>query len=225
MSNKITLNDFGRLVKPKILTEVFLLHNQDVDPNNWWHQVLRLNATSKSYKKDMIAGTYGDTLEKLFSTLEIDKYVGVISSFIVFHSGKYKFVNSIEESKRLQSQKGKHYSIRAIGITIHKEYDPTTHKLGDVWDMMFSNQPIKWYYKPKHLIPIEDVEQFNNVQVGDMIVFKKTQALVINVKELSRLKFYSNCSWTKKSITVLSGNQARQVRLITNRPYQVIKHH
>lgn len=225
MSKKIDLNDYGRLVKLKVLTEAFLLCNpeKNVEPHNWWSQVCRLSFNSKSYKKDMLIGLYGERLDKLFSGLDVNAYVGVISSFLVFHAGKYQIITTAEEAQRVMSLHSRRLSVRAVGIKIHKSYDRETRELGPAWEMT-DRSSVVWYYKLKHVIPVEDVEQYNKVEVGDMLVFKKTQALVTKVKRVSRQKFYSTCSWTDKKITVLSGKQGKQVRLITSRPYEIIKH-
>ena len=73
MSNKITLEDFGKLVKPKVLVEAFLLCNKDVDAGDWWKKVIVLNANSKSYKRDTIESTYGVSINSLFNELDINK--------------------------------------------------------------------------------------------------------------------------------------------------------
>ena len=82
MAKKITLNDFGRLVKPKILTEAFILCNQDkVDPYNWWYHSLHFNQLYPSYKRDMLISIYGERLEKLFVNLTLNSYTASITSF------------------------------------------------------------------------------------------------------------------------------------------------
>ena len=222
MSKKIDLNDFGRLVKPRILTEAFLLCNFDhIDLHNWWKQVLVLDMFSKSYKKDTIVSNYGLKLNELFEGLDIENYVASIISFIVLHDGKYKLVSTTQEAEILFSMRKKFY-IRAVGIEIFKKYNRDTKEVYEPWESTQKTN-ITWFYKLKHIIPVEIVEQHNDVETGDLIIFSKTQALVTNVKVLKRTKFYSTCSWTKKKITVLSGNKAYQVRLDINRPFEIIK--
>ena len=226
VAKKIGLEDLGRLVKPKVLTEVFLRcildEDRHVDPYDWWLQVNKLARSSKTYKKDMLVGTYGQGLSTLFGSLDINSYVGVICSFIVFQGGEYHDVNTSEEVQRILLGNSRGWSIRAVGVKIYRSYDYSKLSPLMPWEPTGS-EVINWYYRPRHLVPIEDVEQFNNVAEGDLIVFKKTQALVIKVKTLRRPRFYNSCSWTAKKVTVLSGGQANQVRLVTNRPYEVIQ--
>ena len=221
---RVELSDFGRLVKPKVLTEAFLRCKtiRPIDPHEWWNQVNNLSFRSKTYKQDTIIGTYGQGLNTLFSDLNIDTYVGSSTSLVIFHAGEYSFIDSPEKAKKILEQKNRRYHIRAVGLKLYKDYDPKTRQVGQVWEPT-NNPSVVWYYKMRHVIPIEDVEQYNSLSVGDMIAFKKTQALVVKVKSLKRHKFYNYCSWTSKKITVLSGSQAHQVRMLTNRPYQIIK--
>lgn len=221
MSNKITLEDFGKLVKPKVLVEAFLLCNKDVDAGDWWKKVIVLNANSKSYKRDTIESTYGVSINSLFNELDINTYIATVNSFVVFHQGRYQFVYNTEQAKKIIASK-RRYSIRAVGVAIHHSYDVATKALGDTWQAT-DIPTIQWFYHPKHLIDAEIVEVYESVGVGDMLVFKKTQALVTKIKTLKRNKFWITCSWTRKKITMLNGSTGHQVRLNTNRAFTVLK--
>ena len=221
MTNKITLEDFGKLVKPKILVEAYLLCNKDVDAGDWWKKVIVLNANSKSYKRDTIESTYGISADKLFNELDIDTYIAVVNSFVVFHHGTYQFVYTSEQAAKIIRSK-KRYSIRAVGVEIYHSYDAATKALGDLWRAT-DIPTIQWFYHPKHLIDAEIVEAYESVEVGDMLVFMKTQALVTKIKTLQRKKFWATCSWTRKKITMLNGSTGHQVRLNTNRKFTVLK--
>jgi hypothetical protein len=221
MSNKITLEDFGKLVKPKVLVEAFLLCNKDVDAGDWWKKVIVLNANSKSYKRDTIESTYGVSINSLFNELDINTYIATVNSFVVFHQGRYQFVYNAEQAKKIIASK-RRYSIRAVGVAIYHSYDLATKALGDIWQAT-DISTIKWFYHPKHLIDAEIVEAYESVGVGDMLVFKKTQALVTKIKILKRNKFWITCSWTRKKITMLNGSTGHQVRLNTSRTFTVLK--
>ena len=222
MSKKITLKDFGRLVKPKVLTEAFLLcGGGNIDIDKWWRRVNQLSRSSKTYKKVTIEGTFGEKIDPLFQSLQVNDYVAVINSFIVFHNFSYSHITTQTEVNRLLQEKRRVYVI-AAGVTIHKTYNIETHALGEVWQPT-NNQSICWIYNLGHLIPIEDVELYNSVETGDLLMFDKSQAVVTKVKTLKRRKFYDTCSWTNKKITVLNGSAGRQVRLITSRSYKIIK--
>lgn len=196
MSNKITLEDFGKLVKPKILVEAFILCNKDIDAEDWWKKVTTLNANSKSYKRDTIESIYGGSINSLFSELDINTYIATINSFVIFHRGRYQFVYNAEQAKNIIASKIR-YSIRAVGVAIHHSYDVATKALGEIWQA--TNIPtIQWFYHARHLIDAEIVEAYESVGVGDMLVFKKTHALAIKVKILKRNKFWMTCSWTRR---------------------------
>jgi len=217
----LQLKDFGKLYKVKLLAQAFILCNNFIDPGDWWNKVLALNANSISYKKDTIEGTYGQSLEKLFSQLDIDEYVVEITSFLVFTNFNYKIVRNAQEAEII-IKSGKRWSIRAVGVKFYHSYDKQTNKLGDVWKPT-TIPSIEWFYFPSHLIDLQTVEQYNSINVGDMLAFMKIQALVLSVKTLKRTKFWTTCSWTKKKITILNGSTGRQMRLNLNRRYDIIK--
>lgn len=216
MINKLTLNDFGKLVKPKVLIEAFLLCNKEVDAGDWWRKVITLSLNSLSYKRDTIESTYGTSLNSLFANLDITTYVGVITSFVVFHQGKYMFVNNKQQADIITHSK-KRYSIRAVGVMLYH-----TKSLTDPWEPT-AISTIQWFYSPHHLIDNDFVELYESICVGDMLVFKKTQALVTNIKVLKRKKYWSTCSWTRKKITMLNGTTGNQMRLSTNRAFSILK--
>lgn len=221
MARRITLNDFGRLIKPKILTEAFILCNQDkVDPYNWWYHSLHFNQLYPSYKRDMLVSIYGERLEKLFANLPLNSYVAEITSFLVFFQRKYHFISNATQAQQIM-QSGKKWSIRAVGVKLYKNYDISNKTVKDVWE--YDSPTIAWYFRLNHVLPIEEVELYNSIEVGDMVFFKKTQAFVTNVKTSNRRKWWNKCSWTDKQITVLSGSLGRQFKLNTTRPYQIIK--
>lgn len=222
MTKKIGLDDIGRLIKPRLLTEAFLLCNFDdgqLDVHGWWRQVIRHTAFSKNWKKDVISSTYGKRLDQLFKGLDINGYVGVITGFIVFCEGRNQLVTSVEQAQMLKAVRGKK-SVRAALVRFHTSYNPETKELGPVWEPT-STKTISWVFKLKHLIPLEEVEKFNKIQVGDLIMFTKSTALVVEVRQYHRRKFYSVCSWTDKKVITLSGGKGTQFRLNTNRPYTV----
>jgi hypothetical protein len=216
MSIKITLQDFGKLVKPKILVEAYLLCNKDVDAGDWWKKVVTLDANSKSYRCDTIQSIYGTSLNHLFESIDIETYVGVVSSFIVFHQGAYKFVNNREEAEKILSS-NKRYVVRGVGLKLYYTKDLTAG-----WEPT-EVSTIQWFYRPMHLIDLETIESYESICVGDMLVFKKTQALVTGIKTLKRKKFWATCSWTRKKITILNGSTGHQMRLNTNRPFTILK--
>jgi len=221
MALKLHLKDFGKIYKVKILAEAFILCNGLIDAGDWWCKVVALNANSKSYKHDTIESTYGSSLDKLFSQLDIDEYVVEISSFLIFTNRGYRFVRTIQEADNV-IKTGKRWTIKAVGVKIYHSYNPETKSLGKIWEPT-ALPTIEWFYLPRHFVDLETTQLYNSIDAGDMIAFKKTQAFVASAKILKRSKFWITCSWTKKKITILNGSTGRQIRLTTSRNFTVIK--
>jgi len=221
MTSKLQLKDIGKLYKVKMLAEAFILCNNVIDAGDWWRKVVALNANSRSYKHDTIESTYGLSLDKLFSQLDIDQYVVEVCSFVIITNGGYRFIRNNQEAENV-IKTGKRWSIRAVGVKIYHSYDPETKTLGKIWEPT-SLPTIEWFYLPRHFVDLDIAQLYNSINVGDMVVFKKTQAFVASVKTLKRKKFWATCSWTKKKITVLNGSTGRQMRLTTSRDYTVLK--
>lgn len=212
------LSDFGRLVKPKTLVQAFMMcHHDHLDPDRWWRNVKKNHAHSKSFKKDMITGTYGMELNKLFSALDVDSYVGRIVSFLVVHRGAYLVVKSPDEVAALVS-KGGRLTIIAAGL---KFYTDLAAKPSDAWRGTSSDQ-FTWFFVPRQLVPLELVAQYNGAAPGDLVMYSKSHGVVKEVTTTKRTKFWATCSWTRRTVMVLSGQGAKPTKLSVDRPYRLV---
>jgi hypothetical protein len=219
---KFSIKDFGRVVKPKILLRAFILcKHQDFDPDSWWRKTKENNRVSRTFKKDMISGTYGMDFKKLFQNLQQNSFVCQITSFLIFHRGSYKLVSSPEETVSL-NLKNK-IVICAVGVKFFNSYNSNTKEPEYPWK--FTEQDnILWLFQPKQLIPIELIEQYENAEVGDLIVYSKSNGLVSKVTKLKNKKsWWAVSNWTNKQVIVISGQSAKPHKLSVERPYKFIK--
>lgn len=219
---KFSIKDFGRVVKPKILLRAFILcKHQDFDADSWWRKVKANNRVSSTYKKDMISGTYGMDFKKLFESLSKNNFACQINSFLVFHKGTYKLISSQEDLINLNSNNK--VVICAIGVKFFNNYNSLTKEITDPWK--FTEQDnILWLFSPKQLIPIETVEQYENAEVGDLVVYAKTHGVISKITTARPKKsWWAVSSWTNKQVIVLSGQNAKATKLSIERPYNLIK--
>ena len=218
---KFALTDLGKLVKPKVLIKAFLLcKHEHFDVDKWWRKSKLNHNASRTYKRDMISGTFGMELSEIFEELSLENYIAQITSFVVFHNRNYKLVKNENDINNLQT--GQRITICAVGVNIYKSYDPTTKELGELWNLS-AEKHISWFFVPHQLIPLELIEQYNSAEVGDLVLYKKSHGVVSSVKRMSRLRYYSVCSWTGKQVMVISGQEAKETNLSVDRPYTLIK--
>jgi hypothetical protein len=219
---KFTIKDFGKIVKPKILLEAFILHkHRNFDADSWWRRAKENNRLSKTFKKDMISGTYGMEFKKLFETLPQQSFVCQINSFLIFYKGSYNFISSEEEINALSSKSK--VIICAIGVKFFNSYNSADKTLGEPWKLTDQDN-ILWLFNPKQLIPIELVEQYENAVEGDLIVYSKSHGLVSKVSKLKPKKnWWSVSNWATKQVIILSGQNAQPHKLSVDRPYKFIK--
>lgn len=219
---KFSIKDFGKVVKPKILLRAFILcKHQDFDADSWWRKVKANNRVSSTYKRDMISGTYGMDFKKLFQNLSQNNFVCQINSFLIFYKGTYKLISSQEDLISLNSKNK--IVICAIGVKFYNKYNSTTKEVEDPWK--FTEQDnILWLFSPKQLIPVELVEQYENAEIGDLVVYSKSHGVVSKIT-ISKPKksWWAISNWTNKQVIVISGQNAQPNKLSVERPYDLIK--
>mgnify|MGYP003351186812 CR=1 FL=1 len=179
---KFSIKDFGKVAKPKILLRAFILYkHQDFDADSWWRKAKENNRLSRTFKKDMISGTYGMEFKKLFQNLDQNNFVCQINSFLIFHRGTYKLICSLEEANNLDFKNK--IVICGIGVKFFNSYNSATKQLENPWKITEQDNII-WLFPPKQLIPIELVEQYENAEVGDLVVYSKSHGLVSKITKL-----------------------------------------
>lgn len=214
MSERIGLGDFGKLVRPKTLTDVFLLNpSATPDIEDWWIENRKLSHSSTTFNKDMLAGTYGMNLDVLFSDLSINSYHCKITSFLVLVSSEYKLLTTPEQAEFYKIRKPK-AKVKAVGVTIFKNSN-------EIWKP--NDSGLVWLFRPRSLVRMEDVKLFEVIEVGDIIQFQKTAGMIVKVLEVRRKRFYLSTSWTNRSITFLTGSTGKLLQLNLDRPFKIIK--
>ncbi len=214
MGERIGLGDFGKLARPKTLTDVFLLNpSATPDLEDWWIENRKLSYSSTTFNKDMLAGTYGMNLDVLFSDLSIDSYHCQITSFLVLVSSEYKLLTTLEQIEFYKTRKPK-AKVKAVGVTIFKNSQ-------EVWNP--NDSGLVWLFRPRCLVRLEDVKLFEEVETGDVLQFQKTNGMVMRVLKVRRKRFYLSTSWTNRSITYLTGTTGKLLQLNPDRPFKLIK--
>lgn len=160
-------------------------------------------------------------LKDVFAELDLNEYVCRIDSFIVLHFGKHKHIRSSEELATLVSQSGR-ITVKAVGVSIWAD-----RSLSTGWfPTNKQTDTVTWFFKPQHLVPITVADTYDSLNPGDLLAFKQTMAVVIDVKKIRRPKFYNSCSWTSNKITIVSGKKFTSIlRLTTGRSYKVVRSH
>ena len=219
---KFSIKDFGRIVKPKILLRAFILcKHQDFDSDSWWRKAKENNRLSRTFKKDMISGTYGMEFKKLFQSLSQNNFVCEISSFLIFHRGSYKLISSQEELSNLDFKNK--IVICAIGVKFFNSYNSQIKRAENAWNVTKQDN-ILWLFQPKQLIPIELIEQYENAEIGDLVVYSKSHGLVSKITKLKNKKnWWAVSNWTNKQVIVISGQNAKPHKLSVERPYKFVK--
>lgn len=218
---KFLPNDFGKIVKPKVLLRAYIMCRHDnFDPDLWWRKTRENNRASRTFRRDMISGTYGMDFPKLFSDLPQETFVAQITSFLVVHRGTFKLVHNHDELNHLNT--GNRVIVCAVGVKFYKSYDSETKQLGEPWKPTAQGH-ISWFFSPRQLIPFETIEQYNSAEIGDLVMYSKSHGMVNSIKTMKRHKFWAVCSWTNRKIIVLSGQGARPTKLSVDRPYKLIK--
>lgn len=218
---KFTIKDFGKIVRPKTLLEAYILcKHENFDADSWWHKVRTNTILSRTFKKDMISGTYGMDFRKLFATLFRDTFVCQINSFIVFHRGIYKLVTSPEEVEPLNDNS--RIVVCAVGVKFFNQFDPKTNTTSNPWKITEDKQ-ILWFFRPKNLISIDIVQQYENAEVGDLVIYTKTHGLISKITYSKIKAWWAKTSWTRKKVTVLSGQNSKPHKLSIDRPYELVK--
>lgn len=210
-------NTFGKLVKLRVLTEVFVYNkpqDAEVDFDEWWKRVAKLSRHSKSYKKDTIVGTYGKSLDEMFCSLSVDDYVAQITSIVVFTGGKYVHLSTKQAIDQYESKR-RRVRIMAFGVKIFTDREATLP-----WRETGS---VVWLYRPNQIVDLEIVDRYNSVKPGDMLEFKRSEhgAMVVRSNLVNRRKFYGSTSWTRKSVVVLSCNTGKTYKLPPDKWFQL----
>lgn len=203
-----------------MLRALLMCKHDHFDLDSWWRKSKENVRMSKTFKRDMISGTYGMRFDKLFKDLNQEEYIGKITSFIVLHAGEYKLINSKEELEQLQS--GYRITIQAIGVHFFLNYNKETRQVGEPWKIT-QQESILWFFSPKQLVRFDSIAQYEQAEVGDLVMYKRSHGLVSKIRTLPKKRWWASSSWSRKQVMVISGQDAHAQKLSIERPYKLIK--
>ena len=230
----------GLLVRPRVLSHVFLYQkNVGIDIERWWKGVDPYYRYRSYLQPDQLVGGYDSSLPSLFAGLSIGDtskdlstaYVGVITSFIVYLHGQYYHMDSTEKATELEARVKRMYgkyaslSVAALGIRFYMGMakDPKTGKIVPVnpWEHTDVDSQNIWFYRPIHVIPVENVIRYEAIDQGDLVCFKRTGGIVVTTRVMNKKKFFKTSSWSTKTVTLLNSAGDHFIRFLPNKQFQV----
>lgn len=242
---KFSSNAFGKLVRPRVLTHVFLYpeyptsdSKQELDSSVdiWWKSVRRYYLFLTSLQQDQLTTAYGLQLTDLFSDINLgdtsidlsECYVGEIISLIVVFRGSYFLIESKQKAVEFEIKFKKMFGryaripVCAVGLKFYKGMDinKETKEIVPInpWEFTESNNKI-WFYYPNHIIPIENIIRFEKIKTGNIVLFKRSSGMVLSINNYNKKTFYKICSWTNRSIKLLT--QKNITRFTPDRNFEV----
>jgi hypothetical protein len=230
---KVTANSFGTLVRPRIMSYARILPRLDaVSEQDKWNLNSLVDAPHYGEKE---INLYKTPYEDLFTELVIGDtskdlsncYVGVITSFITSINYKHYIlvdksnVNEIMEKLRKRYGRRESIPVHHVGVKFYKglQRNPNGELIAiNPWRVTKENHT--WFYRPWDLIPMETIIRYENLVPGDLVLFKRSQGIVVKAKNINKKKFYKTNSWSSRSVTVLLGNGKTFLRFLPNKNFK-----
>jgi len=233
---RITKNIFGTLVRPRITSYAKLFPRISPLLTQEESKDLYLFIRDYSYGYNHLA-MYNNDFNSLFNGLTLGDtskdlsncYVGQITSLII-SIGYKNFIIVKENNYDEAFEKYKKYygnrtfldNVYYVGLKYFQglELNKDTNKLIPInpWHETMKTE-YGWFYKQYDLLPMETIIQYENVQMGDLLWFKYTNGLALNVKTLNKQRFYMANSWTCKNISILN-NKGKIQKIPANRIFK-----
>ena len=177
-------NDIGRLVRPKTITHLFLWQNTEKDIGQWWKETSSIFRWHNFEKKQQLIDFYKCSLDYLFRDIQLgnpslnpeNSYIAEITSFIILYRGSLYHIPSKEKAlsfeKELIKRLGKNafLPVVAVGLKFFKSFSIKDEEkvLGEPWEYT-NREDVTWFYKPKEIIPLENIISFETLTTGDLI--------------------------------------------------------
>lgn len=226
----------GMLVRPRILAsgKVLALNTKEQPPYSLVS--LRPNAHSQNPYLEP-ERLFGKSLSSLFFGLLLGDttkpyskpYTAKVVSYMVKVGSNHVLVdsNNIHETlTRVRNRYGKrtNFKILMVGVKFYQSFrdnsgflepmDPLSIKTKDGSETI-------WFYKPWELVPMTEIIKYESVTCGDLVLFQKTNGLVIRKKSLNKPKFYLTSSWSCYSITLLNHAGDGYTRFLPDRRFTI----
>ena len=202
------------------------------NPNLWWKECCFWRWQPFSVKLSQISENTKIEKEKLLDGFNIDSYVGVIESFLIFYKDEIVFLNNEKTIKFYSNKKRKKYAACiGAGIKFYENYikDEKTGAvtLGKPINLTNSNS-FQIIYQSKEIETIEKIRKFESIKFGDLLIMKKAKGIVIDVQEQKEnTKIYNKNFWSNKKIEILgnSVNAFKKTKITADRNYKIIRPH
>jgi len=237
---RLTTNDIGKLVRPRVLTHVYLWTapaNTHAGVDSWWKTIKDQYQYLSSHQAYQLTKTYNKPLQEIFEGLSLGDtsvdlskcYVAQVSSFIVMFKGTYYIVDSVKRGKQFEDMAKKAYgpnakvSIFAVGL---KFFEGMTRQsngtLKPINPSALTTIPDKtWFYLPKHIVPVENIIRFEAVVLGDLVMFKESGGMVVSVNILNKARFFKTNSWSNRSVKLFSSFHLGYIRFLPNKNFSI----
>lgn len=226
---------FGLLVRPRVVTSARILPSPDINEQDIW-SLNKLVDTPSYYKKQKDVDLFNKPYEELFSDLLIGDtkksltgcYVGVITSFIT--SIKYRqhiLVDKKNVAEILQQFSDKYgskqFPVHYVGIKFYKsvQKNELTEEIEPIDPWTITNEQT-WFYRPWDLVTMDTIIRYEQIIPGDLVLFKRTNGIVIKAKTIYKKKFYKTNSWSSRSVMVFNNQRQTIIRFLPNKSFKKI---
>lgn len=154
-------------------------------------------------------------------------YVAEITHFLVRENYRSYLVNkntlpeALRKRKERQGPRAKLY-IHSLGVKLYRGFEKLKNgklKPVDPWYPPGSKEEVVVFFSQYDCVPMEQIVEYESCSLGDLILFTKSNGLVIKKKKLNKPKFHSTSSWTSYSVTLLIGHS--YTRFVPNRKFTV----
>lgn len=217
MNMRFKLEDFGRLVRPKKLTHLYLWNKSQSNIEVWWRNKFSTFQWNSKAKKTQLTDHYKCDLPNLFKDLKFgsitnnpESYIGKISGFVVLYKGLPYYIDSFEKCRNFKNKIKKTYGedcylpVVAVAVEFYgsvlsvdgeyKESSPWPHTM---------DKDVVWLYKPSEILTLENIVQYESYELGDMFKMKKKQGMIIKKIKNSTKKFYQKNSAVESTLFIL----------------------
>lgn len=226
----------GLLVRPRILAsaKVMVSNNKNISPHSLIALKPVFHGTNPHLEPERL---FGKSLNSLFSDVKLGdttnrnlkSYTAKVVSYLVRIGSTHIVVDSTNIQETLMKARkryGNRTNLKIILVGVQffcsfqekngvlESLEPLTIKTTDGFNTI-------WFYKPWELVPLTEVVKYESVRCGDLVMFQKTNGLVIKKKCLNKPKFFLTSSWSCYSITLLNHAGDGYTRFLPDRRFTI----
>jgi hypothetical protein len=209
--------DYGKFVRVKTLANgIPYLVTQK--PSDWWKENCFWRFRPISYRINNLFEISNIPKDEMFSDLSLgdlvnspeNSYVGQIVSIVVFYNRNIQILDSKAKIAGFYSpSKRRHCYVIAAGIKLYggfkTELDGTIVGINPL--PITNNPEYQIIYQYRDIVYLEKLIQFESIQIGDLIMLKKSKGIVIGLENLNQNNFYNKNSWSNRKITLLGNSK------------------